>query len=126
MATKSYEDLKVWQDAISLVLAVYEVTNNFPQTEVYGITNQIRRASVSIASNIAEGSERRGTKEFLHFLSIAKGSLGELNTQLIISFKLGFLKDIKYNELNNIIIEVGRMISGLQNKLKSKLAITSH
>lgn len=83
-----YKDLIVWQKAIKLVILIYDLTKAFPQNEIYGITSQMRRSSVSIPSNIAEGSKRRTKKDFEHFLSIALGSAAELETQLIISENL--------------------------------------
>ena len=85
IAIKSYRDLIAWQKAINLVTEVYNLTKKFPQSEVYGLTNQLRRAWVSIPSNIAEGSSRKSTLEFMRFLKIAQGSLAELETQIIIA-----------------------------------------
>ncbi|MBO8167463.1 MAG: four helix bundle protein [Kosmotoga sp.] len=85
------EKLKVWQSAMDLAEAVYEITDKFPKTEIFGITDQIRRAAVSIPSNIAEGKGRDSTKDFVRFLNIAKGSLYELQTQCILSNKIGYL-----------------------------------
>ena len=87
----SYRDLKVWQLGIEISLEVYRVTNNFPKHELYGLTSQLRRAAVSIPSNIAERQARKTPKEMARFLDIAKGSLAEIETQLIIASKLGYL-----------------------------------
>ena len=85
---KTHRDLDVWKKSVSLVTSIYEITKSFPKEEIYGLTNQIRRAAVSVPSNIAEGSARQGNKEFIQFLYIALGSLTELETQLIIARNL--------------------------------------
>ncbi len=92
MALKSYKDLIVWQKAIDLVILVYRRTAAFPKEEVYGLRQQIRRAAVSVPSNIAEGQCRSSTRDFLNFLAIARGSLGEVETQLTIAERLEYLK----------------------------------
>jgi len=99
---KSYKELIVWQKAVKLSILVYKITNNFPKSELYGITNQMRRSSVSIASNIAEG-QVRGHKEFIQFLRIAYGSGAELETQLIIYLNTKLIDNTKYNELNSLL-----------------------
>ena len=88
---RSHKKLDVYKEAMRLVKAVYEATGSFPQSELYGLTNQIRRSAVSVPSNIAEGAARSGDREFLKFLFIARGSLSELETQLTIAKELGFL-----------------------------------
>lgn len=87
---QDYRDLIVWQNAIDLTVCIYELTRSFPKTELYGLTSQIQRASVSIASNIAEGRGRLNAAEFRQFLGVAQGSLFELRTQLLVARKLGF------------------------------------
>lgn len=87
----NYTDLRAWQQAMDLVLEVYRVTQNFPKAELYGLTNQIRRSAVSVPSNIAEGKGRSGDREFALFLTHARGSLLELETQLVIAGKLGYV-----------------------------------
>ena len=89
---KTHRDLKVWIDSINLVTKIYTFTNNFPKEELFGITSQIRRAAVSIPSNIAEGAARTSKKEFLNFLSIALGSASELETQIMISRNLKYIR----------------------------------
>ena len=95
---KTHKDLKIWQSGIELVETVYKVTSVFPASELYGLTSQMRRAAVSVPSNIAEGAARQGEKEFIHFLYIALGSLSELETQCFIAQRLGFAKDVQVLE----------------------------
>ncbi|MBP6855455.1 MAG: four helix bundle protein [Candidatus Pacebacteria bacterium] len=90
---RTFKDLTVWQKSIELVLYIYSVTDKFPSTEVYGLTSQMRRAAVSIASNIAEGYSRNSTKEFIQFLAVALGSCSEIETQVEISKKLAYLDE---------------------------------
>ena len=113
----SHKDLLVWQKSIDLVEKIYNISKNFPKEELYGITSQIRRSAVSIASNIAEGSGRRSAKELIQFLYISLGSTVELETQMIIVKRLGFLKDISIIESIN---EISRMLTGLIASLKKK------
>ena len=116
---KSHEDLQVWQMAIDFVTDLYKVTNNFPKSELYGLTNQIRRASVSIPSNIAEGSARKSTKEYIQFLYISLGSVAEVETQLLISKNLGYLNDEKLKtQIKNIKGKLINLIASLKRKLK--------
>lgn len=110
-----YKQLLVWQKAMVLVTRVYEVTRSFPREEMYGLTVQIRRAAVSVPSNIAEGQARSTTGEFKHFIGIAKGSLAELDTQLLIAQNLGYLPEA--DDLFDKLAEVGRMLSGLVSSL---------
>jgi four helix bundle protein len=110
-----YRNLMVWQKAVALVTQVYAVTKAFPREEVFGLTVQIRRCAVSVPSNIAEGQARLSKGEFRQFLGIAKGSLAELDTQLLIAENLGYLQDA--GPLFEQIAEVGRMISGLLSSL---------
>jgi four helix bundle protein len=125
VAVQHYRELIVWQKAIGLVETVYRATENFPKTEIYALTNQIRRAAVSIPSNIAEGQGRNSTRDFLHFLSVAQGSLLELETQIIIAERLGYLDKVQENSLLEATAEISRMLSGLRNSLNKKLA-TNH
>jgi four helix bundle protein len=96
---KSYRDLLVWQESIKLVTEIYECTKDFPKSEIFSLTNQIKRAVVSIPSNIAEGQRRRTSRDFLQFAQIAYGSAAEVDTQLEISFRLGYLDKNKYAQL---------------------------
>jgi four helix bundle protein len=114
---KTFRDLKVWQKAHELTLAVYKATHNFPSEEKYGLCSQIRRAAASVPTNIVEGFKRRGNKEFARFLNIADGSLEETKYHLILSFDLGYLNKEEYDKLYEICNEVGRMISGLERSL---------
>jgi four helix bundle protein len=112
---QSFRDLLVWQKAMTLVTQVYGVTESFPREELYGLTSQIRRAAVSVPSNIAEGQARPTRGEFRQFLGHAKGSLAELETQLLIAENLGFFREP--NNLSSQVAEVGRMLSGLMTSL---------
>ena len=112
-----YKDLDVWKKSIELVTEIYSITANFPNEEKYGIVSQIRRAAVSIPSNIAEGCARFSDKENLRFLDIARGSLAELETQLIISKNLGFIDS---DNLVKKISPIAQMLSGLKRHLKQK------
>ena len=115
---KSHEDLQVWQMAIDFVTDLYKVTNDFPKSELYGLTNQIRRASVSIPSNIAEGSARNSTKEYIQFLYIALGSTAEVETQLLISKNLGYTNDTNLSiQIKNIKGKLINLIASLKRKL---------
>src|SRR5438876_464818 len=116
-AIKSYRDLVAWQKAMDLVELVYSTTHDWPKEELYGLTTQARRAVVSIPSNIAEGQGRASTKEFLHHLSIARGSLLELETQALVAQRLGYLQSEVAERLLISAAEVSRLISGLARSL---------
>src|SRR5262245_32590200 len=118
MRSQSYRDLMVWKKSIELCVHVYELCADFPRSETYGIADQIKRASVSVPSNIAEGQARQRSKEFLRFLSIANGSLAELDTQRIIAEKLCFLSCDKSSDLDHRITEVRKMLYVLMRSLK--------
>jgi len=111
--------MKVWNKAIELSTIVYEIVLNFPVDERYGLSSQIKRSVVSIASNIAEGAGRNSTNEFIHFLGIANGSAYELQTQVVIAGKLKLLDLETTDRLCRQIIEIQKMIFGLRNKLKN-------
>ena len=119
VAIRSHRDLIVWQKAMDLVVRVYRVTESFPKTEIYGLTSQIRRAVTSIPANIAEGQGRRLTKEFVYFLSNARGSLWELDTHLESAKRLDFLSSKVHGELEAQLDEVGRMLNGLMRSVSS-------
>lgn len=108
-----YKDLVAWQKAMDLVADVYAVTEGFPKREVYSLTDQIRRAAVSVPSNIAEGQAHFNNREFRHFLRHSRGSLAELETQLLIAQRIRYLPDVSAEKLLKQIAEVGRILSGL-------------
>lgn len=119
MEIKSHKDLKVWQESMDFVMYIYEMTQDFPSTEQYGIVGQMRRAAVSIPSNIAEGAGRKGEKELIRFLFIALGSLSELETQMEISRRLGFISDVDFKNTEPKIYYIRKMLSGLIRSLKN-------
>lgn len=116
---RKHHDLIVWQEAITLVKDIYCITKDFPKEEKYGLTNQIRRAAISVPCNIAEGAARTSNKEMLQFLSIARGSLSELETQIIIVKELGYLKE--NNELTNKVDNIFGLLGGLINSIRRKV-----
>ena len=120
MAVKDFRDLSVWQIAIDLAESVYGLAAHYPKSEVYGLSSQLQRAAVSVPSNIAEGHARESTKEFLRFLSVAQGSLAELETQLILSERLKYLERDQLAPLLEKARELGRMLHGLQRALRTK------
>ena len=113
-----FKELKVWQKAMDLVVDIYNQTKNFPKEELDGLTSQIRKTAVSIPSNIAEGAGRNGNSEFKHFLSIAMGSSFELDTQLLIAQKMGYISELNSNELHEQNSYVQNMIYKLKQSLK--------
>ena len=115
----NFRELKVWQKSMELSFSIYKITENFPAYELYGLLSQMRRAAVSVASNIAEGAGRESDAEFSHFLDIARGSSFELETQLIIANKLNYTDHQEETDiLKKEIIEIQRMISGLKQTIK--------
>ena len=121
MSVESYKDLIVWQKSVELVIAVYGLTDRFPRSEMYGLVSQMRRAAVSIPSNIAEGRRRSSRKDFRNFLLNAFGSGAELETQVEIARRLGFGKSSDYSRVDSLLDEVMRML----NKMVSNLQATS-
>ncbi len=116
---KSYKDLLIWQKGIEITEKVYSITNDFPTEELFSLTNQVKRASVSIPSNIAEGFGRNSTKSYLNFLKIFRGSLYELETQLIIAEKLNYTTDSELlQSIYDLISEEGKMINSYMNKIE--------
>ena len=111
---RPHENLEAWREAIHMVTVVYGATRTFPKEEVFGLTSQMRRAAISIPSNVAEGAARSSRKEFAHFLNVAKGSLSELETQLLISVKLGYLPS--NHEIFQLSDHVARLLTGLHRK----------
>jgi len=117
---KNYRDLIVWQKAMELVTNIYNHTKSFPEVERYGLTLQLRRSSVSLPSNMAEGYGRKSTQDYIRFLRIANGSLFELQTQLEIAFNLGFLTDDSFSLLFESSREIERMLSSLIKKINPR------
>ena len=116
---RTHHNLLAWQEAMELVKVVYQTTSHFPAFENFGLSNQLRRAAISIPSNIAEGAGREGAKEFLEFLSIARGSLSELETQILLARDLGYLPNP-----DNLIFSIDRLfalIGGLMNSLRKRI-----
>src|SRR5881397_415437 len=113
-----YKDLVVWQKAMDLVTDIYKVTDSFPKKEVYSLTDQIRRAAVSVPSNIAEGQAHHSHREFLHFLRHSRGSLAELETQILIAERIGYIDHSATEPLINKVHEVGRILNGLVASLR--------
>jgi four helix bundle protein len=117
---KSYRDLLVWQKSMDLVVVSYELAKRLPHHENFGVISQIQRAAVSIPANIAEGHGRKHRGDYLHHLSMARGSLLELETHLLISVRLAYLKSEDIDPVLQLTDEVGRMISGLIQRLRIK------
>lgn len=117
---RSYKDLLVWQRAIELAVNIYKLTNYFPKEERFGLTSQMRRAAVSIPSNIAEGRSRKTRKDFVQFLRIAHGSLAELESQIEIASQIDSTKHIDYTHVLTLIEEIGKMLNGMIKKLEIK------
>ncbi len=115
---RKHHDLLVWQEGIELVEEIYKISSTFPKDEIYGLTAQLRRAAVSVPSNIAEGAGRSTKKEFLYFLSIARGSLCEIETQLIIAKKLGYTASVDkvMGRMNKIFGLIGGLVNSLKNE----------
>ncbi len=117
---RSYKDLLVWQKGIELAKIVYRLTKNYPPEEKFGLIAQMRRAAVSIPSNLAEGQARHTTGEFIQFISHAEGSAAELDTQLILSIELGFSTDAGAERAFDLIDELRRMLNVLRRKLSAR------
>ena len=115
-----YEDLLVWQKGMALVKMVYLITRAFPRDERFGLVSQMRRAAISVPSNIAEGQARHSTGEFVQFISIAEGSVAELNTQLLLSVELGFCTSDLIRESAELALELRRMLNALRRKLQGR------
>ena len=123
---KAFRDLLVWQKAMDLSVAIYRITDHFPKSEVYGLTSQMRRASVSIASNIAEGAGRSSKRDFCHFVAMAKGSGYELQTQVLLAQRLGYVSTEDTLTLEAASTEVGKMLSGLTAYLQGSKTKTNN
>jgi four helix bundle protein len=116
----SFKDLKVWEEAHQLVLNIYRITSEFPKEEIYGLTSQIRRASSSIPANIAEGFGRYSTKEYIQFLTIARGSLEEVNYFLFLSKDLQYITENNYLSFSESVDNIRKMLNGLIKSLRNK------
>ena len=119
MASHSYRDRIVWQKSMQFVTRLYRSTENFPKSEMFGLCSQLRRAVISIPSNIAEGQGRNSPKEFIHHLSHAYGSLLETETQLQIAANLGYIEQAEVNRLLQDAAEIGRMLNGLSRSIRT-------
>jgi four helix bundle protein len=126
MPIRNYRDLIAWKKAFQLSLEIYRQTTGFPAEEKYGLKSQLRRAGVSVVSNIAEGEGRRSRVEFHRLLNIAHGSLRELETQVLISDALSYLKPNQTESILSLAAEVGRLINGLCRSLRKNLHATAH
>ena len=120
MVKRAHKKLEVWQEGVALATKIYEITETFPKTESYGMTSQMRRAAVSIPSNIAEGAARWSSKEFAQFLNIAGGSLSELDTQLEIALNLCYISSIQKLEVDKTIDSITAKLAGLITKVRGK------
>ncbi len=120
MSIGSHKDLEVWQKAMDLVESIYSLTKDFPREEIYGLSSQMRRAVVSIPSNIAEGRCKRSTREFVRYIGIASGSAAELETQLLISKRLGYVGEKTFDQVFSELDSVGRMLNKLYLRLDNK------
>lgn len=116
----SHRELIVWQKSLDLVSLIYSLSKKFPKEELFGLTSQIRRATVSIPSNIAEGRSRNSRKDFAHFLHIALGSAAETETQLEIAKRLKYVEEVDYNEAMSLLNQVGKMLVVMVEKLKAR------
>lgn len=115
---RPHKQLRVWQKAVELVVKIYDITEKFPKKEDFGITAQLRRAAISVPSNLAEGLTRKTSKDKLHFLNIAQSSLSEIDTQLEVSVRLGYLDQATFELAETDLIEVQMMLSGLSRSIK--------
>jgi len=120
VGVQKYEDLIVWQKAMDLVEEIYRLTKLLPNDEIYALSSQMKRAAVSIPSNIAEGQERNTTKDFINHLYIAKGSKGELETQVLLCVRLQYLAQPQIATAQNLLTEVGKMLNALIQSLSTK------
>jgi four helix bundle protein len=123
--TASYRDLIVWQKSIALVKTIYKLTQECPSEEKFGLTSQMRRAAVSIPSNLAEGQARRTTPDFVRFISKAEGSAAELDTQIILAVELRFCTNDDVEDCFSLLIEIRKMLNALRRSLMAKSQATS-
>jgi four helix bundle protein len=122
---KSYKDLIIWQKSIDLAVEVYKLSSKFPKEEFYGMTSQIRRAVTSISLNIAEGYGRNTTKNYINSLYIAQGSLQEVESAIILSIRLNFIKEEDCEKVNSLMLEEFKMFNALINSLENKINNTN-
>jgi len=115
---KSHKDLLAWQKAMELVELVYDLTRAFPREELFGLATSLRRAAVSIPSKIADGHERDNTREFIHYLSVARGALSEVETQIEIAKRLAYIDDEQQARFNQLVSDTGKIINGLMNSME--------
>lgn len=120
---RSYRELEVWQEAMNLAEEIYRISADFPPAERYGLVSQIRRASVSVPSNIVEGHARPTTRDYLRFLGISLGSLAEMETQLLLAHRLDYIDSVRLDQLLRTNDRVGRMLRGLKKSLDAKLVL---
>ena len=118
---RSHHNLDAWKKSVDFVVLIYKMTESFPKEEKFGLTSQIRRAAVSIPANIAEGAARKSDKEFLQFLSISQGSASEVETEILIAYRRGFLNESNFEISNRSLDDIGKLITGLSNHLKRKI-----
>lgn len=119
---RSFKDLIVWQKAMEMASMTYSLTKNLPKEELFSLTNQMRRAAVSIPSNIAEGYGRNSAKEYLQFLAIAKGSLCELETQFLLCVHINYMTEQEIQPILDLLTEIGKMLMSIMKKLKNTAA----
>lgn len=120
MDSRQHRKLDVWKMSMEFVREIYQVTESFPKSEVYGLTSQMRRSAISIPSNLAEGAARKGTKEFSQFLNIAQGSISELDTQIELSLMLSYIDKRIYEDLMEKLNAISKMLFGLSRSLSKK------
>ncbi|MGH2534214.1 MAG: four helix bundle protein [Thermomicrobiales bacterium] len=118
---ESFRDLRVWKLGMDLAEMIHKQTEAFPRHELYGLANQLRRAAVSIPSNVAEGHTRESTKEYLQAISIARSSLAEVETQCELAVRFGYLKAAQFEEVKEIVVPLGKQLASLRNALERKL-----
>lgn len=120
-STTGHKDLIVWQKAVAFAVQIHQTTCRYPSSENFGLIAQLRRGAVSVASNIAEGSARGSTREFMHFLHVARGSLVEVQTQLVVSHQVGYLVDAEFERLDHAVDELARILNAMLAGLAKRL-----
>ena len=119
---ETHKDLRVWHQGIELVTAVYLITKTYPKEEIFGLVSQMRRAAISVPSNIAEGYARGTDREKLHFLRISSGSMSEIETQVMLSLNLGYISQESYKELSEKVTSVWKQLNALISSIKKRLS----